>query len=143
MYTFGFFNCWLRFTRIDTGLCYKVPFPEGYGATVHLFWPGKGFQLLGMLVLFASPLMNPRLDLDQAFKRKTLRDLSFAWELRVPIFGLSSGLLKSSTACARYRCDRGAWHLRRASSTGLGASQRFTRCRVQTRTRLVRRDGIC
>ncbi|KAF8257767.1 DUF775-domain-containing protein [Lactarius quietus] len=26
-----------------------VPFPEGYGATVHLFWPGKGFQLLGML----------------------------------------------------------------------------------------------
>ncbi|KAI0795587.1 hypothetical protein C8Q75DRAFT_803454 [Abortiporus biennis] len=26
-----------------------VPFPEGYGATVHFFWPGKGFQLLGML----------------------------------------------------------------------------------------------
>lgn len=26
-----------------------TPFPEGYGATVHLFWPGKGFQLLGML----------------------------------------------------------------------------------------------
>ena len=25
-----------------------VPFPEGYGATVHFFWPGKGFQLLGM-----------------------------------------------------------------------------------------------
>ncbi|KAI0089584.1 hypothetical protein BDY19DRAFT_111343 [Irpex rosettiformis] len=24
-------------------------FPVGYGATVHLFWPGKGFQLLGML----------------------------------------------------------------------------------------------
>ncbi|KAI0689768.1 DUF775-domain-containing protein [Cerioporus squamosus] len=26
-----------------------VPFPEGFGATVHFFWPGKGFQLLGML----------------------------------------------------------------------------------------------
>jgi len=26
-----------------------VPFPDGYGATVHLFWPGRGFQLLGML----------------------------------------------------------------------------------------------
>ncbi|TRM66955.1 DUF775-domain-containing protein [Schizophyllum amplum] len=26
-----------------------IPFPDGYGATVHLFWPGKGFQLLGML----------------------------------------------------------------------------------------------
>ncbi|KAI0342219.1 DUF775-domain-containing protein [Trametopsis cervina] len=26
-----------------------VPFPDGFGATVHLFWPGKGFQLLGML----------------------------------------------------------------------------------------------
>ncbi|KAF9064727.1 hypothetical protein BDP27DRAFT_1333025 [Rhodocollybia butyracea] len=23
--------------------------PEGYGCTVHLHWPGKGFQLLGML----------------------------------------------------------------------------------------------
>ncbi|KAF8743570.1 hypothetical protein AX14_002118 [Amanita brunnescens Koide BX004] len=27
----------------------SVPFPDGYGATVHFFWPGKGFQLLGML----------------------------------------------------------------------------------------------
>ncbi|KAF8178224.1 hypothetical protein K438DRAFT_1046261 [Mycena galopus ATCC 62051] len=26
-----------------------VPFPDGYGCTVHLFWPGRGFQLLGML----------------------------------------------------------------------------------------------
>ncbi|TFK31333.1 hypothetical protein BDQ12DRAFT_729652 [Crucibulum laeve] len=26
-----------------------IPFPEGYGATVHFHWPGKGFQLLGML----------------------------------------------------------------------------------------------
>jgi len=26
-----------------------VPFPSGYAATVHFFWPGKGFQLLGML----------------------------------------------------------------------------------------------
>ncbi|KAI9513481.1 DUF775-domain-containing protein [Russula earlei] len=26
-----------------------APFPDGYGATVHFFWPGKGFQLLGML----------------------------------------------------------------------------------------------
>ncbi|KAI0640426.1 DUF775-domain-containing protein [Trametes meyenii] len=27
----------------------SVPFPDGYGATVHFYWPGKGFQLLGML----------------------------------------------------------------------------------------------
>ncbi|KAJ7628734.1 hypothetical protein FB45DRAFT_919127 [Roridomyces roridus] len=26
-----------------------VPFPDGYGCTVHFYWPGKGFQLLGML----------------------------------------------------------------------------------------------
>ena len=26
-----------------------VPFPQGYAATVHFHWPGKGFQLLGML----------------------------------------------------------------------------------------------
>ncbi|KAF5384175.1 hypothetical protein D9615_003162 [Tricholomella constricta] len=26
-----------------------VPFPDGYGATVHFYWPGKGFLLLGML----------------------------------------------------------------------------------------------
>ncbi|KAF9525256.1 hypothetical protein CPB83DRAFT_818788 [Crepidotus variabilis] len=26
-----------------------VPFPEGFGCAVHLYWPGKGFQLLGML----------------------------------------------------------------------------------------------
>ncbi|KAF9269504.1 DUF775-domain-containing protein [Marasmius fiardii PR-910] len=26
-----------------------APFPDGYGATVHFHWPGRGFQLLGML----------------------------------------------------------------------------------------------
>ncbi|KAG1802093.1 DUF775-domain-containing protein [Suillus plorans] len=26
-----------------------VPFPDGFGATVHFFWPGKGSQILGML----------------------------------------------------------------------------------------------
>ncbi|KAH9474638.1 Protein OPI10-like protein [Psilocybe cubensis] len=26
-----------------------VPFPDGFGAAVHFFWPGKGFQLLGVL----------------------------------------------------------------------------------------------
>jgi len=26
-----------------------APFPEGYGATVHFHFPGKGFQLLGMI----------------------------------------------------------------------------------------------
>lgn len=36
--------------------CYRlteallVPFPDGYGATVHFHWPGKGFQLLGACV---------------------------------------------------------------------------------------------
>ena len=28
--------------------CVIVLFPEGYGATVHFLWPGKGSQLLGM-----------------------------------------------------------------------------------------------
>jgi hypothetical protein len=28
----------------------SIPFPDGYGAGVHFFWPGKGFQLLGMSV---------------------------------------------------------------------------------------------
>ncbi|KZT64825.1 DUF775-domain-containing protein [Daedalea quercina L-15889] len=32
-----------------------VPFPDGYGATVHFYWPGKGFQLLGMYVPFSPP----------------------------------------------------------------------------------------
>ncbi|KAF8470369.1 hypothetical protein JB92DRAFT_3056095 [Gautieria morchelliformis] len=26
-----------------------VPFPDGYAATVHFHWPGRGFQVLGML----------------------------------------------------------------------------------------------
>ncbi|KIM54266.1 hypothetical protein SCLCIDRAFT_1222144 [Scleroderma citrinum Foug A] len=26
-----------------------IPFPDGYGCTVHFFWPGKGSQILGML----------------------------------------------------------------------------------------------
>ncbi|KAG6333583.1 hypothetical protein ID866_5499, partial [Astraeus odoratus] len=28
-----------------------IPFPDGYGCTVHFFWPGKGSQILGMRVL--------------------------------------------------------------------------------------------
>ncbi|KAH9996330.1 hypothetical protein BJV77DRAFT_988688 [Russula vinacea] len=35
--------------HISVFLLGTVPFPDGYGATVHFFWPGKGFQLLGML----------------------------------------------------------------------------------------------
>lgn len=31
-----------------------VPFHEGYGATVHFHWPGKGFQLLGSYVLIST-----------------------------------------------------------------------------------------
>ncbi|EJU01675.1 DUF775-domain-containing protein [Dacryopinax primogenitus] len=27
----------------------QTPFPDGWGATVHWNWPGRGFQLLGML----------------------------------------------------------------------------------------------
>lgn len=66
--------------------------------------------------------MNPGLDSEQAFKRKTLRDLSPAWELRVSIVVVSSGLLKSSTAYDWYRRERGAWDLHRAPPTCLGAS---------------------
>lgn len=35
-----------------TNTTIPVPFPPGYAATVHFFWPGKGFQLLGMSVPF-------------------------------------------------------------------------------------------
>ncbi|KAF7975928.1 hypothetical protein HWV62_45498 [Athelia sp. TMB] len=35
--------------HISVFLLGTVPFPEGFGATVHFHWPGKGFQLLGML----------------------------------------------------------------------------------------------
>jgi len=35
--------------HISVFLLGTIPFPEGYGATVHFHWPGKGFQLLGML----------------------------------------------------------------------------------------------
>jgi hypothetical protein len=92
VYTFRFLSSRLPSTSIDTDLRYEVPFPEGYGATVHFFWPGKGFQLLGMLVCFTSPHESTT-RLEQALKRKALRDLSPAWELRVPIIVLSRGLL--------------------------------------------------
>lgn len=32
----------------DWRLMIVVLFPDGFGATVHFHWPGKGFQLLGM-----------------------------------------------------------------------------------------------
>ncbi|KAI1790071.1 DUF775-domain-containing protein [Ganoderma leucocontextum] len=35
--------------HVSVFLLGTVPFPDEYGATVHFFWPGKGFQLLGML----------------------------------------------------------------------------------------------
>ncbi|KXN89715.1 hypothetical protein AN958_05255 [Leucoagaricus sp. SymC.cos] len=38
-----------------------VPFPDGYGATVHFFWPGKGFQLLGMQLSNDKPSVIFRL----------------------------------------------------------------------------------
>lgn len=31
-----------------------VPFPDGFGATVHFFWPGKGSQVLGMCAYLSS-----------------------------------------------------------------------------------------
>ncbi|OCB88690.1 DUF775-domain-containing protein [Sanghuangporus baumii] len=35
---------------VDESQCAcAVPFPDGFGATVHFHWPGKGFQLLGAL----------------------------------------------------------------------------------------------
>src|SRR5882762_4924018 len=62
----------------------SVPFPEGYGATVHLFWPGKGFQLLGMsvsrqLLIFAISLLRCDLTLVRAatgFLMRNLRQFS-------------------------------------------------------------------
>lgn len=40
----------IRSETLDTDLCAVVPFPEGFGATVHFYWPGKGSQVLGMYV---------------------------------------------------------------------------------------------
>ena len=33
-----------------------VPFPEGYGASVHFAWPNKDYIPLGVYVNFSSPL---------------------------------------------------------------------------------------
>jgi len=33
-----------------------VPFPEGYGASVHFAWPNKDYIPLGVYVHFSSPL---------------------------------------------------------------------------------------
>ncbi|KAH9996332.1 hypothetical protein BJV77DRAFT_176700 [Russula vinacea] len=44
--------------HISVFLLGTVPFPDGYGATVHFFWPGKGFQLLGF------QMKNPRRSFD-------------------------------------------------------------------------------
>jgi len=38
-----------KINHISVFLLGTVLFPDGYGATVHFHWPGKGFQLLGML----------------------------------------------------------------------------------------------
>jgi len=53
-----FCNCIWQSLADDSDLRLSVPFPEGYGATVHLFWPGKGFQLLGMSVSRQSPIFH-------------------------------------------------------------------------------------
>jgi hypothetical protein len=60
---------------------------------------------------------------EQALERKAIRNLSSAWELRVPIIVLSSGVLKSSAACpCWYWRDCSAWHRHRAPPTCIGAS---------------------
>ena len=52
------FLCWepVRLMHSEhpslNAMIYAVPFPDGYAAAVHFFWPGKGFQLLGMYVLY-------------------------------------------------------------------------------------------
>jgi hypothetical protein len=62
-----------------------VPFPPDYGATVHFFYPGKGFQLLGMCVISSPPLFYPDLVVSlnhvpsQAIQRQTLGHLQASW----------------------------------------------------------------
>ena len=112
-----------------------MPFPDGYGATVHFFWPGKGFQLLGMSVfarflIFAIPIIYATL---QALERKTLGDLSIAWEFRVTILVLSSGVLEPSAAHKWRRRNGRFRHFDRASPANTGASQRPALCNGQTR----------
>ncbi len=76
-----------------------VPFPDGYGATVHFFWPGKGFRLLGMsvfttqffIILWLFTLHPVNL---QVVERKALGHPSFAWEFRVANHFLTSGIFQ-------------------------------------------------
>lgn len=68
---------------LQNDLSAQVPFPEGYGATVHFFWPGKGFQLLGMCVLIFAMGFILSLTLVQAVKRKAFRHLPPAWYIFV------------------------------------------------------------
>lgn len=42
------FTMYKQYTDSNVKFPILVPFPDGYGAAVHFFWPGKGFQLLGM-----------------------------------------------------------------------------------------------
>ena len=77
---------------VYSSLTQLVPFPEGYGATVHFYWPGKGFQLLGMSV--GLPIYNRQvrswiMDLThQALEPKAIRSLPLA-RLLHPILRLS------------------------------------------------------
>jgi len=41
-------------TRLDMELM-LVPFPEGFGASVHFAWPGKDYIPLGVYVRLSSP----------------------------------------------------------------------------------------
>ena len=141
LYThFVFFSFWLPLTSIDVTKYHFLKDMERRS-----IYSGRGRASSYSACKSCSLLpMNSRHDSEQALKRKALRDLSSAWELRIPIIVLSSGLLESSaTSPCWYWRDCGAWHRHRAPTTCLGASQRFTHCRIQTRTRLVRRDGIC
>jgi Protein of unknown function (DUF775) len=99
----------------------QVPFPNGYGATVHFFWPGKGFQLLGMsvftqfltLAIYSHPVNF------QVVERKALGHLSSAWEFRVPNHILSSGILQPG-ATYNWRRRNGRFrHFNRASPTNI------------------------
>ena len=50
----GLFFLALLHCKLNSTPLLVVPFPDGFGASVHLFWPGKGFQLFGMFVFLIS-----------------------------------------------------------------------------------------
>jgi hypothetical protein len=93
----------LRHGSTNTDRQVPVPFPDGYGATVHFFWPGKGFQLLGMCVLRIPLLLCSFLHPPQFFyllitQRPTAATYRLSNEKPSAIFRLRGNFVSQSSS---------------------------------------------